>query len=223
MIDFAGIDGLEGFDDQVAALEGSLQDAAALTAAFNGELGRMGATIDQLGTDVSVLSGGFSRGLKHAVDGLVDGSMTLGDSLRALRQSMLDTVYDAAVKPVTDHVGGLLAQAVGGVMNGILPFANGGAFTQGRVMPFANGGIVSSPTSFPMRGGVGLMGEAGPEAIMPLSRGSDGRLGVRTEGGGRPVSVTINVSTPDVAGFERSRGQLAAQVNRAIAGGRRYS
>jgi len=220
MIDF---DGIDGFDDQVAALESSLQDATNMTAAFNSELARMGATVDRLSTDVSVLSGGFSRGLKTAVDGLVDGSFTLGEALKGLRQTMLDTVYDAAVTPVTEHVGGLLSQAVGGLMNAFLPFADGGAFSQGRVMPFANGGVVSGPTSFAMRGGAGLMGEAGPEAIMPLSRGADGRLGVQAQGNARPINVTMNVTTPDVAGFERSRGQIAAQVSRAIASGKRYS
>jgi lambda family phage tail tape measure protein len=88
-------------------------------------------------------------------------------------------------------------------------------------MPFATGGIVSGPVSFPMRGGMGLMGEAGPEAIMPLVRGADGRLGVASQGGGRAVNVTMNVTTPDVEGFSRSRSQIAAQVSRVIARGRR--
>jgi len=65
------------------------------------------------------------------------------------------------------------------------------------------------------------MGEAGPEAIMPLARGADGRLGVRSEGGGRPVSVVMNISTPDVEGFQRSQSQIAAQVTRVMARGRR--
>ncbi|HHL22093.1 MAG TPA: phage tail tape measure protein, partial [Aliiroseovarius sp.] len=72
----------------------------------------------------------------------------------------------------------------------------------------------------PMRGGLGLMGEAGPEAIMPLARGPDGRLGVRG-GGGRPVNITMNISTPDVEGFRRSQGQIATQMARAIARGQR--
>ncbi|MCB1359349.1 MAG: phage tail tape measure protein [Maritimibacter sp.] len=220
MIDF---DGIDGFDDQVSALENSLQDATAFTRAFTGELTRMGATVDTLGTDVSALSSGFSRGVKGAIDGLVDGSSTLSEAFAGLRQSMLDTVYNAAVTPVTNHIGGLLSEAVGGLMNAFLPFADGGAFSQGRVMPFATGGIVSGATAFPMRGGTGLMGEAGPEAIMPLTRGADGRLGVQAQGGARPVNVTMNVTTPDVAGFERSRGQIAAQVGRAISSGKRYS
>jgi len=219
----ADLDRIDGFDDQLAALENSLQGASLMTASFRGELDRMGATVDRLSTDVSVLSGGFSRGLKGALDGLVFGSMTLSDAFRSLRQTMINTVYDASVRPVTNHAGGLLAEAVGGIMNSLLPFASGGAFSQGRVMPFARGGVVSGPVSFPMRGGSGLMGEAGPEAIMPLSRGANGKLGVQVEGGGRPISVTMNITTPDVAGFRRSQGQIAAQVSRAIARGKRFS
>ncbi|MFN5828859.1 MAG: phage tail tape measure protein, partial [Rhodobacterales bacterium] len=84
------------------------------------------------------------------------------------------------------------------------------------------GGVVTGPTGFAMRGGQGLMGEAGPEAILPLSRGADGRLGVQSAGGGgRGVSVVMNVSTPDVQGFQRSQGQIAAQVNRMLARGQR--
>ena len=74
-----------------------------------------------------------------------------------------------------------MQSAVGGgvqsILSGILPFAKGAAFGAGRVAAFARGGVVDGPTHFPMRGGVGLMGEAGPEAIVPLARGSDGRLG----------------------------------------------
>jgi lambda family phage tail tape measure protein len=129
---------------------------------------------------------------------------------------MIDTVYASAMKPVTDRLGGLLAGAVGGLM----PNATGNAFSQGRVMPFAKGGVVAQATAFPMRGGTGLMGEAGPEAIMPLARGPDGRLGVRSGGGGA-AQVTINVSTPDVAGFRRSQGQIAAEMSRLMGRGAR--
>jgi hypothetical protein len=87
-----------------------------------------------------------------------------------------------------------------------LGFAKGGAFSGGQVMPFASGGVISSPTMFPMRGGMGLMGEAGPEAIMPLRRGPDGRLGV--EGGGSTTNVTYNVA----AGVTRNELISALQV-----------
>lgn len=216
-------DGLDAFDDQVAALETSLQGASMLAAGFASELEKMGATIDSVNKDVSSLSSGMSSGLRKSLDGIVYGTMTMQEAFKSLHKSMVDTVYDTAVSPVTDHFGGILGQGLGTIMNAFLPFANGSAFTQGRVTPFANGGIVSSPTHFPMRGGAGLIGEAGPEAIMPLARGANGKLGVRAEGGGRPVSVIMNISIPDVDGFKRSQGQIAAQVGRVLTHGRRYS
>jgi lambda family phage tail tape measure protein len=133
---------------------------------------------------------------------------------------MLNAAYNAAVRPVTNQVGGVLAEGVSGLLTGLLPFANGAPFSQDRVMPFATGGIVSSATPFGMRGGVGVMGEAGPEAIMPLARGLDGKLGVRGASGGGQT-IVVNVSTPDVQGFQRSQGQIAAQVSRALARGQR--
>lgn len=92
----------------------------------------------------------------------------------------------------------------------------------GRVVPFASGGVVAAPTFFPMGRDAGLMGEAGPEAIMPLARGPDGRLGVRAGGGGqRPLSVTMNIATPDAESFRRSETQVAASLARAVARGQR--
>ena len=65
------------------------------------------------------------------------------------------------------------------------------------------------------------MGEAGPEAIMPLSRGPDGKLGIQAAGTGRPVTVVMNIQTPDVQGFQRSQSQIAAQAARALSRGQR--
>ena len=108
------------------------------------------------------------------------------------------------------------------ILQGVLPFAKGAAFGSGRIAAFARGGVVDGPTHFPMRGGVGLMGEAGPEAIVPLARGADGKLGIRGgAGGGGAVQVTMNISTPDAAGFQRSQSQIAAEMTRAIQRGRR--
>jgi len=74
-------------------------------------------------------------------------------------------------------------------------FAKGGAFQNGNVVAFADGGVVNSPTNFAMSGGrTGLMGEAGPEFIMPAKRMADGGMGVRAEGAGG-ISVVINNPT----------------------------
>lgn len=213
--------GRDGFEDRVDDLENTMSGAAAMTAAFEQELRAMQATIHDTGRDVGNLSRGIGSGLRRAIDGLVLDGDKLSDAFRKVGQSMIDAAYSAALKPVTSHLGGLLGGGLESLIGSLLPFEKGASFSQGRVMPFANGGVVSGPVSFPMRGGRGLMGEAGPEAIMPLSRGADGRLGVRTQGSSRPVNVVMNITTPDAAGFQRSNSQIAAQVSRAISRGQR--
>jgi hypothetical protein len=61
-----------------------------------------------------------------------------------------------------------------------VPEAKGGVFSASGITAFASGGVINSPTVFPFAGGTGLMGEAGPEAIMPLVRNGQGELGVKT-------------------------------------------
>ncbi|UWR59071.1 phage tail tape measure protein [Phaeobacter inhibens] len=212
--------GLNQLEQQGEALSDSFGDAAGMAATFDAELRRVRAAFAATGKDAETLERGMSKGLRRAFDGVVFDGMKLSDALDAMAQSMIQTTYSAAIKPVTSHVGGLLSDGVGKLMSGILPFADGAAFSQGRVMPFAKGGIVSGPVSFPMRGGTGLMGEAGPEAILPLTRGADGALGVRSQGG-RATSVVMNIQTPDVQGFQRSQGQIAAQLSRALSRGNR--
>ncbi|NOD95786.1 phage tail tape measure protein [Ruegeria sp. HKCCD6228] len=214
-------DGFDDLQERGEALGDSLGDAATMAAAFDSQMKRISAAFEETGKDVATLERGMSSGLRKAFDGVVLDGMSLSGALDILRNSLIQTAYAAAIKPVTDHFGGMLANTVGGLVKGILPFADGGSFSQGRVMPFANGGVVSGPTMFPMRGGTGLMGEAGPEAIMPLARGADGKLGVRTQGAGRAVNVVMNISTPDVQGFRRSQGQIAAQMSRALGRGNR--
>ena len=65
-----------------------------------------------------------------------------------------------------------------------------------------------------------IAGEAGAEAIMPLARGPDGRLGVRAQSG-RAIQITFNVTTPDVEGFRRSESQVTAMLARAVGQGQR--
>lgn len=207
--------------DQIAALETTLNGTVGLVSTFEGELSKMQESLAFTGREVNSLASGFSGGLMRAFDGVVFNGAKMSDALRGLAQSMTQTVFNTAMKPVSNAIGGFLAGGLNSLMSKGMPFANGGAFTSGRVMPFAQGGIVSSPTAFGMRGGTGLMGEAGPEAIMPLTRGPDGKLGVRAQGGGGGVTVVMNISTPDVAGFQRSQSQIAAQAMQALSRGSR--
>jgi phage-related minor tail protein len=158
--------------------------------------------------DLSRLADSFGNKLVTSLAGAVIHGRKLSDVFRGLALSMANQALSMAIKPLGNLLGGLFANA------------KGNAFMNGRVTPFADGGIVNSPVMFPLRGGTGLMGEAGPEAIMPLSRGSDGKLGVRM-GGAAASNVTVNISTPDAQSFRQSQAQVAAMVARAVERGQR--
>lgn len=193
---------------QLDGLGGTLAGLEGVAGAFRRELDGMQGSMKDAGRETAGLSRSLSASVRAAFDGMIFDGKRLSDALAGVGRSISGAVLNRALAPVQS--------AVGSALGGLLPFANGGVIAGGRL----RGGVVDQPTHFPMRGGVGLMGEAGPEAILPLARGADGRLGIRGDGGGA-VNVTMNISTPDVAGFSRSTSQIAAEMNRAIARGRR--
>jgi hypothetical protein len=94
---------------------------------------------------------------------------------------------------------------------GITGSAQGNVFAGGRIIPFVQGGVVDSPSIAPMA----LFGEAGPEAIVPLKRGSDGNLGIAASGGGRGVNVTVNVHNAP-AGVQSQTSRVDSNGNVAV-------
>jgi len=159
----------------------------------------------------------FSNTLVSAFGDIAVKGKSVGDVFKSLALSISRIALKSALQPLTTG----LASVFQGMISGAMPFAKGGVIQQGTPMPFASGGVIASPISFPLAGGAtGLAGERGPEAIMPLTRGSDGRLGIAASGGGGQ-QITINISTPDVASFNRSQTQIAAMIARAAAAGRR--
>lgn len=161
--------------------------------------------------DLSRLADSFGNKLVTSLAGAVIHGRKLSDVFRGLALSLANQALSQALRPLGNMVGNLLG--------GLFANADGNVLRGGRVMPFADGGIVNSPMLFPLRGGTGLMGEAGPEAIMPLARGADGKLGVH--GGSGASHVTINITTPDIQSFRQSQSQIAAQMSRALARGQR--
>jgi len=100
----------------------------------------------------------------------------------------------------------------------LLPSAKGNAFQGGNLLPFAQGGVVSLPTVFPMAQGAGLMGEAGPEAVMPLKRTSSGDLGVVSSGEGGGTTIIINAidSKSFAEVVKRNPGSIVTVINDAL-------
>lgn len=205
-----------GFGDSLGR---ALSEMRGLTAGFAGDLTAATRAMQTMDGQAMKLSRSLSSSLRSAFDKAVFGGAKLGDVFRDLASSIGGRALNAALQPVTKAISG----GVGGLFSGLtgaigsaLGFGDGAAFSAGRVRTFARGGVVGGPTLFPLRGGAGLMGEAGPEAIMPLSRGPDGKLGVAARGGGAAAPVIVNISTPDIEGFRRSRGQISAQLARAV-------
>lgn len=191
--------------------DGLTVEIAADTSAFRREI-----------TEAERLARGFGRVVGDALTGAAVKGREADDVFRSLVSRLSTLAINAAFRPLEQGISGLLQGAVGGALGGALPFAKGGALQGGRVIPFAEGGVVAAPTYFPLGNGqTGLMGERGAEAILPLKRGPDGRLGVASGGGGRAVNVTVNVSTPDVSSFRRSEAYLAGLVARTVARGER--
>jgi phage-related minor tail protein len=184
------------------------------------------ATQAQLLRELRTTAVSFGRSLTDAfAKGAVEGKR-FEDVLRNVGIRLSETLLKAAFKPVELGVSNLLNEGFKAAAQSLNPFggAQPGAPMQllGSVQRFADGGVVGQPTYFGLGRNLGLMGEAGPEAILPLSRGPDGKLGVSAGGqGGRPVSVTVNVQTPDAESFRRSEGQVSAAIARAVARGRR--
>jgi phage-related minor tail protein len=155
-----------------------------------------------------LLTDGFKRNQAYATafedlfkgmgDAIVDfaltGKTSFGDMVKSMLIGLIKLEMQMAMTNMYKAAGG--GSGIVAAISSSLGFANGGSFDAG-VQKFANGGsftnsIVDSPTMFKFAKGTGMMGEAGPEAIMPLRRGSDGSLGV-VAAGGNSSNVSVQV------------------------------
>ena len=189
----------EGKVVEEARVEAILETEAATRKAIAAEEQRQ-ATMDMV-TD----------NIENAFMSIVDGSKSVEDAFKSMLRNIILEIYQQQVaQPAATAIGGFLKD---------LFMADGGAFSGGsQIQAYANGGVVGGPTTFGMAGGkTGLMGEAGPEAIMPLKRGANGKLGVQMEGGGGGDVININQSFNFQANGDDSVKKLIAQAAPKIA------
>tara|TARA_R110002020_G_scaffold128335_5_gene287619 strand:+ start:9078 stop:11795 length:2718 start_codon:yes stop_codon:yes gene_type:complete len=163
------------------------------------------------------------RNRERELEAMEQQARTMG----IIAQSVIGPLQNALLSGDWDNIGeqiirqlqaSLLAEALGQASKEFIKEfatatkqANGGVFVGGNEIAFARGGVVSGATRFGMAGGrTGIMGEAGPEAIMPLRRGRDGKLGVASQGSGTVVNDNRNITIQvrDDQGFRRTMRQL---------------
>jgi phage-related minor tail protein len=177
--------------------------------------------LEQRQRDLALGANKFASAMTSAFSQMIIGGKQFDDVLKSLALRMSDMVLRAALQPVMKSLASSLTGGLEKAFGNLFGSATGmQVAAQGAVKPFASGGVIGTPTYFPLTsGGVGLAGEAGPEAILPLARGRDGRLGVAGGSGG--AQVTIQIMTPDADSFRRSEVYLAGQIARAVARGQR--
>lgn len=208
----------------------------ALTRSEQAALGARTA-LQKYSEDATDLAKGINGAVTNILTGLEDalvsfvrkGKLSFADLTNAILDDIARIAIRASITgPLAGALGGLFspgapAAASGGGGSVVAPIANanGNAFSGGKILPFARGGVVSGPTLFPMKNGAGLMGEAGEEAIMPLTR-RNGVLGV--QGGGSNVVVNIvnnsggQVETSETTGQNGER-QLNILINDTVKNG----
>lgn len=169
--------------------------------------------------DLTASASGFARAMSQAFSASVTGGKQFDDVLKSLALRISDLALRLAFKPLEKS----LASGIESLLSGLTGVGGDAAKNikgaSGAIKPFAAGGVIGTPTYFPLtNGGVGLAGEAGPEAIMPLRRGPDGRLGIAGSGGN---TINVQIATPDLDNFRRSESYITGQIARAVARGQR--
>lgn len=151
------------------------------------EFNRMGQKVRDNRSFMAELGVTFTSGFE---DAFVSGAK-LRDVLKGIEQDIMRILVR---KTVSDPLGESLSKFAGDFFDGLFN-ANGNAFDASGVVPFANGGVVNriTPFMFANGGRLGVMGEAGPEAILPLSRGRNGKLGVQSEVTAAMPNINVNL------------------------------
>jgi hypothetical protein len=191
-------------DDERGPQDGTAGFLNGWTKAFN-DYKKQASSAAQTGADV------FKAASGH-MEGALTSFITTGKlNFKEFTASILSDIAQIMAKKA---IAGLVGSMFGG------GYANGGAFSGGAQF-FANGGVVSTPTAFGMSGGrTGVMGEAGPEAIMPLKRGADGKLGVVAAGsssGEVIINNNMSITIGTVDSEERKQELLRAVQQQMVA------
>lgn len=177
-----------------AAIAEAERNSKSFDKSFRAGLEQMGDLATNLGQRLSSAVGEFSDAFS---DFLITGKQSFQEFAAALL-SDLSRIF--------------MRFAMVNAIKAVIGSAAGNVFESGKLVPYAKGGIVNRPTLFPMANGMGLMGEAGPEAVLPLKRHANGRLGVESSGGSGAVVVNVDARGTAVEGDSSRSRQLGEAI-----------
>ena len=196
-------------------------------------------SVKQVNQDIA---NSFVRTFKKLEDALVEFVQTGSLNFKKLAQSIIADITrifirSQIIRPLTGGLGNLFNpkpslgsssfltdlpssfSAPEGLLDNLpnVQFAKGGIMANNKIVPYAKGGLIERPQLFPLSNGAALAGEAGVEAIMPLRRGKNGKLGVEATGGGiGNIVVNVDASGSSVEGDENNGRLLGEAIAVAI-------
>jgi len=193
-------------EKQKALAEATKETGKSFKESFSEKMDEYKKTLADFGGQVGSAVAGAFQGME---DALTDFVMTGKANFRDLANSIIADITRIAIRQA------IIKPLVGALFPDVKN-ANGNVFAANGIVPFAKGGIVDRPMVFPFAKGIGLMGEAGPEAIMPLRRGPGGRLGVESTGGMGNIVVNVDATGSQAQGNTNQGKQLGEAIGVAI-------
>ena len=146
----------------------------------------------------------------------VSGKANFGDLARSILADLQRMIIKALFFKTLFGLFPGLENFLGFEKGGVVESAKGNVFANNKVVPYASGGVIDKPVIFPMAKGMGLAGESGPEAILPLKRGKGGRLGVEASGGTNNIVVNVDASGSSVEGDDEQAKRLGQLIGIAV-------
>ena len=146
----------------------------------------------------------------------VSGKANFGDLARSILADLQRMIVKALFFKAIFGLFPGLEKFLGFEKGGVVESAKGNVFAKNKIVPYASGGVIDKPVIFPMAKGMGLAGEAGPEAILPLKRGKGGRLGVEASGGTNNIVVNVDASGSSVEGDDEQAKRLGQLIGIAV-------
>tara|TARA_R100000231_G_scaffold26064_2_gene23642 strand:+ start:647 stop:2884 length:2238 start_codon:yes stop_codon:yes gene_type:complete len=207
----------ENFKMSLDEIKQKLKENKQETFNFKEELKKVAESAMDLKSQIGELA---VNAVNRLADGFVELAMTGKASFADLARSILADLQRMILKALFfKALFGLfpgLETFLGFEKGGVVESAKGNVFAQNKVVPYASGGVIDKPVIFPMARGMGLAGESGPEAILPLKRGRGGRLGVESSGGVGNVVVNVDASGSNVEGDNAQAAELGKMLGAVV-------